>query len=32
MKSLIPKGPKSTFDENCVIDIRTLFTKVPVFH
>ena len=26
MKSLIPKGAKSTFDENRVIDIRTLFT------
>ena len=31
MKSLIPKGAKSTFDENWVIDIRTLFTSVPVF-
>ena len=31
MKSLIPKGAKSTFDENWVIDIRPLFRLVPVF-
>ena len=31
MKSLIPKRAKSTFDENWVIDIRTLSTSVPIF-
>ena len=31
MKSLIPKGAKSTFNQNRVINITTLFSLPPTF-